>query len=189
MKSPRGFTLIELIVAIAIIAILAAVIAPNAFKTIEKAKITKALRVATMSYYADVGFWPPDVNRGVDPGFMQANRVGEPGATMFPFDPIAQGYMANWNTVLLECWDGPYLDKWPRFTPWAGKYDWNYWSVGTNRGTPAIWVPAGCYIGVQGDYNFQNPIPLASEIILVDKGFDFDGGVNGESQLLMTNLQ
>jgi general secretion pathway protein G len=146
MKSPRGFTLIELIVAIAIIAILAAVIAPNAFKSIEKAKISRAgadaraLRVATMSYYADVGFWPPDVNRGVDPGFMQADRFGEPGADMSGFDPIGQGYMANWHTVLTECWDGPYLDKWPRFTPWAGKYDWNYWRVAQNRGSPPVLV-------------------------------------------------
>lgn len=65
----KAFTLIELIVVIAIIAILAAVVAPNAFRAIEKSKITrgmsdsKALRVASDAYYADIGFWPPDVNR------------------------------------------------------------------------------------------------------------------------------
>ena len=39
----KWFTLIELIVVISIIAVLSAIIAPNAFRAIEKSKITKAL--------------------------------------------------------------------------------------------------------------------------------------------------
>ena len=41
-RDRRGFTLVELLVVIAIIGILAAIIAPNAFKAIEKGKVAAA---------------------------------------------------------------------------------------------------------------------------------------------------
>ncbi len=186
----KAFTLIELIVVIAIIAILAAVVAPNAFRAIEKSKITrgmsdsKALRVASEAYYADIGFWPPDVNRGADPGFMQPDAAcPERPSQLVGYDPVAQGFPANWNNIIQTNWDGPYLEQWPIRTPWAGLYDWNYWPAGAVR--YGVTVPPGCYIGIQGDYNDNNHISASSEKTLVDNGFDEDKGVNGESQLLM----
>lgn len=187
----KGFTLIELIVVIAIIAVLAGIVAPNAFKAIEKAKVSramadaKALRGAALAYYADVGFWPPDVCRGDDPGFTRA----------LPYNPDTggaarcintAGFPADWQTRVQNSWDGPYLEKWPALTPWAGKYDWNYWPNNTTR--YGVVIPAGCYVGIQRDYSDNNPIPAQSEQILVDKGFDADGQVNGESQLLMVSF-
>lgn len=96
----RGFTLIELIVVIAIIAILATIIAPNAFKAMERAKVSKvledyrAVKGATMAYYADTGVWPGD-------GVTTAGLVASDGQTG---------------------WDGPYIDKWPAQAPWGGAY-------------------------------------------------------------------
>jgi len=187
----KSFTLIELIVVIAIIAILAAIIAPNAFKAIEKAKISRAmqdaktLRAATESYYADIGFWPPDVCRGDDPGFMRPLPYN-PDDGGGPHCLNATGLPPNWQTVVQNNWNGPYLEKWPNFTPWAGKYDWNYWPNGATR--YGVSIPPGCYVGIQRDYSDNNPIPSSSEQIMVDKDFDADGHVNGEVQLLMVRF-
>jgi general secretion pathway protein G len=108
-KIKKGFTLIELLVVIAIIAILAAVIAPNAFKAIEKSKVSrvkaeaKALRAAALSYYADMGFFPPDVNRGSDPGI---------------YSKVTTNLSPQEQIILDNNWQGPYIDKWPETTPW-----------------------------------------------------------------------
>ncbi|MDD4908937.1 MAG: prepilin-type N-terminal cleavage/methylation domain-containing protein [Candidatus Omnitrophica bacterium] len=103
----RAFTLVELIVVIAVIGILAAIIAPNAFKAIEKSKIARAaediraIRGASMGYYADTGSWPMlgigDARRASGMGFLNDND-------------------GNGNPVW--GWNGPYLDKWPR-NPWG----------------------------------------------------------------------
>ncbi|MBE3588244.1 MAG: prepilin-type N-terminal cleavage/methylation domain-containing protein [Thermoanaerobacteraceae bacterium] len=63
-RDNRGFTLVELLVVIAIIGILAAIIAPNAFKAIEKSKVAaaeadyKSIKAAALNFYTDIGKWP-----------------------------------------------------------------------------------------------------------------------------------
>jgi general secretion pathway protein G len=96
----KGFTLIELIVVIAIIAVLGAVIAPNAFKSIEKAKIAatvqdlNSIKTAAAAYFTDTSAWPAD-----SAAFLAAGGVAG--------------------------WDGPYLDKWPGGGRWPGStYTW-----------------------------------------------------------------
>ena len=104
MKKKMGFTLIELIVVIAVIGVLAAIIAPNAFRTIEKAKIGattedhRAIKTAAMAYYVDTGTWP-----ALDT---------TPPAAGFATTDGSQG------------WDGPYLEKWPPQARWGGTYQW-----------------------------------------------------------------
>jgi len=59
-----GFTLIEIVIAVAIVGIFAAVLSPMVFRHLEDAKISKAaseaeiLGTAILSYYKDVGKWP-----------------------------------------------------------------------------------------------------------------------------------
>jgi len=96
----KGFTLIELIVVIAIIAIMGAVIAPNAFKSIEKAKIAStvqdlnSIKTAAAAYFTDTSAWPTAAE----------NLTADSG---------------------LSGWDGPYLDKWPAGQRWSGSnYTW-----------------------------------------------------------------
>ncbi|MDI3546762.1 MAG: ral secretion pathway protein [Halanaerobiales bacterium] len=109
LKETSGFTLVELLVVIAIIGILAAAITPNAFKAVEKAKVSrtesdlKAFKSAALNYYTDTGEWPADEIPGNDPGFM--TNVGD-----------------------VDGWDGPYLERWPDTTPFGGQYDWDKWS-------------------------------------------------------------
>ena len=105
-----------MLVVIAIIAILAAVVAPNAFRAIEKAKISgsmadvRAMKTGAISYYGDTGVWPGD-------------GIGIAAA------PI-NGLVRNDGVA---GWDGPYLEKWPQLARWGGAYtfknnsirDWN----------------------------------------------------------------
>ena len=60
----RGFTLIEIVIAVAIVAVFAAAISPMVFRHLEDAKISKAqnesetIANAVLGYYKDVGKWP-----------------------------------------------------------------------------------------------------------------------------------
>ena len=99
-RKKDAFTLTEIIVVVAVIAILTAVIIPNAFKAIEKSQVSKAafdLKViakTALQYYADTGQFPPSDTRY----------------------PYGDGFISN--TAGIPGWDGPYLSKWPS-QPWA----------------------------------------------------------------------
>lgn len=60
----RGFTLIEIVIAVAIVAIFAAAMSPMVFRHLGDAKTSKAqnetevIATAVLSYYKDVGKWP-----------------------------------------------------------------------------------------------------------------------------------
>jgi prepilin-type N-terminal cleavage/methylation domain-containing protein len=68
-----GFTLVELVVVVLVIALLAALAQPNLQRAITKARATEAVadlqvvRVALLNYHADHHVYPADVNRGKVP--------------------------------------------------------------------------------------------------------------------------
>ena len=140
----NGFTQVELIVVIAIISILAAIVSPNAYRAIEKAKITrvladiKGLKTAALAYYGDVNMWPPDVCPSEDPGFMGANTYTSKCCGTTPTAAEA--------AIIASRWNGPYLEKGFTNTPWGGSYDWEFWPSGG-------WtLPAGVYVSVRPYY-------------------------------------
>jgi prepilin-type N-terminal cleavage/methylation domain-containing protein len=64
MNNKKGFTLIEMVVVLAVVAILAAILTPTIAKSIDDAKLTRAsnecqvIGAAIASFYKDVGRWP-----------------------------------------------------------------------------------------------------------------------------------
>ena len=200
-NSPNmGFTLIELLVVIAIIGSLAAMVlvslrsAREAAVVVQAGAIQREMTVAVELYFDQMGFYPPDVNRGWDPGLVRTlpwnadEEAGEPptGAYASPGTDCSH-CPSDWETIVQERWNGPYIPAWPRFTPWRGKYDYNYWGSEATRAGGCV-VPPGIYIGVQGDYAGANNIPSSAEVEMVGKGFDYDGCINGEAQLLLWRL-
>ena len=100
----KAFTLIELMVVIAIIGVLLAVISPQVFRQINKGKTAAceqfyaAVKTAATSYYSDNLSWP-------------ASYSGS-GSNYFLV------------TTGASTWDGPYLDRWQVTNPWGGTYTW-----------------------------------------------------------------
>jgi general secretion pathway protein G len=189
----QGFTLIELVIAIAIIAILAAVVAPKAYRAIEKAKVTRVsadmrnVKTAAMSYYSDVGLWPPDVCPQEDPGFIdpdnyQTHCCGEDNNVNLP---------TGWGNIIDRNWDGPYLEKFPFPSPWGGSYDWEYWPTVQWNQTPGVYISVrpkytsvqqglGCgYVEPQS----QTDVPYDYQLKLQQMGIDqyHPYGVNNAS--------
>lgn len=127
----KAFTLIELIVVIAIVAVLAAVITPNVFRQIERARQAQyianvnAVKTAMQSLYADTGrfasetrYYSYDYGSGyyeyfwVDIESPWSSSGFWADYTELLQDPADYGYS-------MLGWDGPYLDR-TTASPWGG---------------------------------------------------------------------
>ena len=88
----RGFTLIEIVIAVAIVAVFASAISPMVFKHLESAKVSKAqnetetIATAIMTLYKDVYHWPQTNANGpsgtVDRVLTSTNVVTTVGAAV-----------------------------------------------------------------------------------------------------------
>ncbi len=96
----QGFTLMEMIGVMAVIAILAAVASPKIFEAIEDAKISayiqeaNSLRVAAAQHYKDTGLWPRHIPTHADSRYH---------------DLLAND--SDGNGTAQKGWNGPYLEK------------------------------------------------------------------------------
>ena len=195
-----AFTLVELLVVMSIIGVLSTTVSTAVFNVTKKTQSTttgqvkSALVRAAQLYWVDMGFYPPDVGRGWDPGFQRKlpwNSDIENGEDV-PSNFHSPGTDCshcphNWEELLDRFWNGPYLTAWPDETAWGGEYDYNYWPTGANRSGGCV-VSPGIYAGAQGTYGGGNEITNEAEQLLIEVGLDDDGCINNESQLLLHPL-
>lgn len=149
INDKRGFTLIEVIVVVGIIAILAGILVPMIFNQIDEAKIaraqadTKSISTAIQTFRKDTGKWP-SFSGGTYPCSSPANGGDAAVITALNSDgdmPTITG--SNWDTsntysistVLMSSnscypvpanssgpgWKGPYMNA-TLADPWGNKY-------------------------------------------------------------------
>ena len=150
MKKVRGFTLIEVVVVLAVVAILAAILVPTIEKNINDAKRTRAsnevqvLGAAMASYFKDVGKWPAEgydvlwTENGEQPTFNPNWNTSN--GTYF------KDYLIT-NTGNASNWKGPYLAE-IKGDPWGYRYVCNISAA--NNSSLALFVVSG------GDDNTVN---------------------------------
>lgn len=192
----RGFSVVELLVTLGLIIMLMAIIGAYVMNTRQKANIAvvaheqKLVRTATNLYLNDMGFYPPEVAKGWDPGFMRPlpwNPDIEAG------EDVVLSYLVphtdcshcpnNWQDIVERNWDGPYLSEWKDRTPWSGRYDYNYWRGDVVRA--GCQIGTGVYLGVEPDYVGEGGLLYEVEQEMIAKKFDAEQCLNGESQVLV----
>jgi len=98
----HGFTLIEIVIAVAVVAILAAAISPMVFRHLEDAKVSKAqseteiISQAILGYYKDVGAWPVTNTNG--PGGNGVQRLVSSTNLPSGASTTAAAGAARWST-------------------------------------------------------------------------------------------
>lgn len=177
----RGFTLIEMVIVLAVVAILAAILTPTIAKHIEDSKITKAtadvkvIGTAVVAFYKDVGAWPADADGDLDCNdlWMLSSTQGN-SATGSTWNTWASG--GNGDTFKNQLisnnikgntswhydrsmWGGPYFSE-DKSDPWGRKYYCNvlvgYYGTGSYDYTTMMVVSAG------SDGTIQTPVGSAA---------------------------
>lgn len=173
-----GFTLIEVVIVLAVIAILSAVLMPMISNNIRSARMARAssdtavIAKAVVAFYQDLGQWPvyqgttacyllfsaPDIdNNGVpDFGSIPApwNAAGRPLSLYFELVNNGNGRTPGPSPEGLPVWNGPYLTRMD-VDPWGTPYLVNArWLTDTTAAN------GGVYVVSAGPQTGGNPVQL-----------------------------
>jgi prepilin-type N-terminal cleavage/methylation domain-containing protein len=160
----KGFTLVEVVIVLAVIAILSAVLVPMIAQNIQSARFARAssdtatIAKAIVAFYQDLDMWPvyrggtshyllfsaPDAdNNGIpDIGTLPGswNTAGRP--LSLHFDLIANGnaYITGPSPTGATAWNGPYLTRMD-VDPWGTPYLVNArWLTDTTTANGGVYV-------------------------------------------------
>ncbi len=122
MHAERGFSMIELLVALAIMAVLASLVAPRLMNNVDRSKVqaakaqARSLKTSLDALRLDMGRYP----------------TAEEGLNLLVTPPQDAGLRANWF--------GPYMDGDLPNDPWGNAYVYQPPTVGVNgvMGSPRI---------------------------------------------------
>jgi len=162
MKNNKGFTLVEVVVVLAVVAILAAILTPSIVKSINDSKIARAnneaqvIGAAMATFYKDLGRWPTKPNTTSTGNFwyilysngeaMTGSRWSKTGGWATHADEFANHLSRNspggatvaanqYPTTGQFKWNGPYLTS-VEADPWGTHYSCNvisYWYSDTYK--------------------------------------------------------
>lgn len=142
----NGFTLIEMIGVLAIIAILVSAVAPRIFEAIQDSKVTtvgtfvKTVDGAISQYYKDMGTTMPLADVSANSAVIDANgsyvtsgqNVNNALETALTHSKNANQVSGKWQNF-----NGPYLDKFERENPPIGTFMTLYTNTADNSGNAA----------------------------------------------------
>jgi len=193
LKDKKGFTLIEVIVVIAVVAILAAILTPTITKNIDDSKRARAVNecqviaASLTSFYKDLGIWPArrnatdnylyllygdgrtPTNSGVDTQFW-TGAWGSDREDTFTNQLISNtpnGSGTPYTTTGQLAWRGPYAIEY-KSDPWGNRYACNgayLWCCGLDE---AVWVVSAGPDGVietSVNQNIVNPTVSGDDIV------------------------